>query len=89
LQLLASGEVIDLVFTDVVMPGEIDGLALSQRIKKEYPDIAIVLTSGYAKPGYPPEDGLPILRKPHRLLTLARAIRAALDAQPAAFCRRC
>jgi PAS domain S-box-containing protein len=85
LQLLAAGEVIDLVFTDVVMPGELDGLALSKRIKEEYPDVAIVLTSGYAKAGHPLEAGLPILRKPYQLQTLAHAIRAALDAQPAAF----
>jgi PAS domain S-box-containing protein len=85
LQLLASGEVIDLVFTDIVMPGGLDGLALSQRIKEEYPDVAIVMTSGYAKAGQPLEAGLPILRKPYQLQTLARTIRAALDAQPAAF----
>ncbi len=35
LAMLASGAAVDLVFSDVVMPGEIDGLALAQRIKEQ------------------------------------------------------
>jgi CheY-like chemotaxis protein len=83
LQLLAADDAIDLVFTDVVMPGELDGLALARRVKQEYPDVAILLTSGYAKAWPTREAGLPILRKPYKLQSLARAIRAALDTQPA------
>jgi len=79
LQFLASGEAVDLVFTDVVMPGELDGVALARRVKEEYPDTAVLLTSGYAKAADPPEVGFPILRKPYQLPTLARAIRNALD----------
>jgi two-component system NtrC family sensor kinase len=82
LELLASGEAIDLVFTDVVMPGELDGLALARRVKAEYPDIAVLLTSGYAKALHTMEAGLPLVRKPYQLQTLARAIREALDTQP-------
>jgi CheY-like chemotaxis protein len=85
LRLLASDAAIDLVFTDIVMPGELDGLGLARRIKEEYPDVAIVLTSGYAKAGDGPAARPPILRKPYQLQTLARVIRAALDVQPAAF----
>jgi PAS domain S-box-containing protein len=85
LQLLASGEAIDLVFSDVVMPGEVDGLRLAQRIRKEYPDIAVLLTSGYARAANTLEAGFPILRKPYQLATLARAVRGALDRQPAAL----
>jgi CheY-like chemotaxis protein len=82
LELLASGEAIDLVFTDVIMPGELDGLALARRIKEEYPDVALLLTSGYAKALHTLEAGLPLIRKPYQLQTLARAIREALDSQP-------
>jgi PAS domain S-box-containing protein len=82
-QLLESGEAIDLVFTDIVMPGELDGLALAYRIKEEYPDIAVLLTSGYAKAANTLEAGFPVLHKPYQLPTLAEAIRRALDAERA------
>ena len=82
LELLASGEAIDLVFSDVVMPGALDGFNLARDIKKLYPDIAVLLTSGYAKAWHTLEAGLPILRKPYQLQTLARAVREALDGEP-------
>jgi CheY-like chemotaxis protein len=82
LQLLQSGEAIDLMFSDIVMPGTVDGLALARRVKGEYPDIAVLLTSGYAKAVNAREAGFTVLRKPYQLPTLARAIRDALDAEP-------
>jgi CheY-like chemotaxis protein len=85
LQLLASGDAVDLVFTDIIMPGELDGMALARQLKKEYPDIAVLLTSGYAKALHTLEGGLPLIRKPYQLQTLARAIREALDSQPTRF----
>jgi PAS domain S-box-containing protein len=83
LDLLASGEPVDLVFTDVVIPGELDGLALAHRVKEKYPDIAVLLTSGYARAANTLETGFPIVRKPYQLSTLARAIREVLDTQRA------
>jgi signal transduction histidine kinase len=85
LALLESGEPIDLVFTDIVMPGELDGVALAQCVRQEYPDVAVLLTSGYARAANLLEIGLPILRKPYQLATLARAIRDALDRQSVAL----
>ncbi len=83
LQLLQSGEAVDLVFSDIIMPGELDGMALARQVKEEYPDVAVLLTSGYAKAANAQESGFRILRKPYKLATLARAIRNALDAEPA------
>ena len=85
LQLLGSGEAVDLVFTDVVMPGELDGVALARRIKEDYPDVAVLLSTGYARAANTLETGFPVLRKPYQLPTLARAVRDALDRQPAAL----
>jgi PAS domain S-box-containing protein len=83
LQLLQAGEAVDLVFSDIIMPGELDGMALARQVKEEYPDIAVLLTSGYAKAVNTLEANFPILRKPYQLATLARAIRDALDIEPA------
>jgi PAS domain S-box-containing protein len=78
LQLLEAGEPIDVVFTDIVMPGELDGMALAQRIRQDYPGIAVLLTSGYAGTANTLAAAFPVLRKPYQLPTLARAIRDAL-----------
>jgi CheY-like chemotaxis protein len=65
------------------MQGELDGLALAHRVRAEYPDVAVLLTSGYAKALSTVEAGFPVLRKPYQLAILARAIREALDKQSA------
>ena len=80
LDLLAEGESVDLVFSDVVMPGEMDGLALARRIRTDYPHIPVLLTTGYAKAASQAR-GFPILRKPYRLTNLSRAIRDAIETQ--------
>lgn len=67
---------IDALFTDLVLPGTLDGLALADHVAQRFPDIKILLTSGYAedilsKVGQKlPYD---ILRKPYRQKDLATA----------------
>jgi PAS domain S-box-containing protein len=80
LDLLAEGHAVDLVFSDIVMPGEMDGLALARRIRTEYPHIPVLLTTGYAKAAGQAK-GFPILRKPYRLTNLSRAIRDAIESK--------
>ncbi|HET7804956.1 MAG TPA: PAS domain S-box protein [Pseudolabrys sp.] len=82
LNLLATGTPVDLVFTDVMLPGDLDGMALAQAIGKKHPRVAVLLTSGYAKV-LAGRHGLPILRKPYQVSALAQAIRATLDPHPA------
>jgi len=77
LKTLASGQPIDLVFTDVMLPGDIDGLALAKTIRAHYPQIPVLLTSGYAK-ALAARHGLPILRKPYQISALGVAIREGL-----------
>lgn len=81
LNLLATGMPIDLVFTDVMLPGDIDGVALAQAISNKHPCVPVLLTSGYAK-ALAGRHGLPILRKPYQLSALAEAIRSTLDPRP-------
>jgi signal transduction histidine kinase/ActR/RegA family two-component response regulator len=80
LHALEEGEPVDLVFSDVVMPGKLDGIGLARRIHRDYPEVRVLLTSGYAAAANLAERGFPILRKPYRLNTLGRAVREALDA---------
>ena len=79
LGILAGGEAIDLVFSDIVMPGELDGIGLARRIGGEYPAIRVLLSTGYADAASAAGPGFPVLRKPYRLSALAQALRDALD----------
>jgi PAS domain S-box-containing protein len=82
LDLLASGARFDLVFTDVMLPGEFDGLALAGILAERYPSLPVLLTSGYAK-ALTEQHGLPIVRKPYQMATLAGAVRDALQRERA------
>lgn len=82
LDVLASGTPIDLMFSDVVMPGGINGRELARRARQLRPRLRILLTSGYTEKavaggGNPME--LSILSKPYGRQQLASAIRTALD----------
>lgn len=77
---------IDLVLTDVVMPGRLDGIALAKIIQQRWPRTGVILTSGFVDTkqnggaaALPP--GIVFMRKPARYADLARALRVALDAQ--------
>ncbi|MEO8669653.1 MAG: response regulator [Bauldia sp.] len=50
MEILESRPDIGVVFTDVNMPGSMDGLALAQRVRQHWPSIRVVITSGRAPP---------------------------------------
>ena len=66
-------EPFDILFTDIVMPGGIDGMALARQAQLRYPHLRIMLTSGYAK-GLSGEEHLPgkLVNKPYRKKDLAQ-----------------
>jgi two-component system, NtrC family, sensor kinase len=77
---LRGGEKIDLIFSDVVMPGEMNGIALAQAVQNRCPGIPVLLTSGYSDVVQAATGAqFPILRKPFQLPALAKAIREALE----------
>jgi PAS domain S-box-containing protein len=80
LEILAGSQQINVIFSDVVLPGEIDGLLLARTVKARYPDIPIVLTTGYTRV-FEAEPEFPVLRKPYQISALGRIIREALDAR--------
>ncbi len=82
IEIIRSGEQVDLVFSDIVMPGGVSGFDLAEWVSKHNETIPIVLTTGYtdqlqARAG---EAGsrYPILRKPYSREELANEIAKAL-----------
>ncbi len=78
LEVLASRQDIRLVFSDVVLPGQTDGLALARTVNDRYPRIPVVLTTGYAKI-FDTDSEFPVLRKPYQMSALGRVIQEALN----------
>ena len=66
------------VFSDVVLPGQIDGLALARTVSDHYPRIPVVLTTGYTKV-FETDPEFPVLRKPYQISALGRVIHQALN----------
>ncbi len=79
LALLEKDNAVDLVFSDIVMPGEMDGIALAEEIRRRFPELPVLLTSGYSNAAQRAEALYPILRKPYELSGLAGAVKSALE----------
>jgi CheY-like chemotaxis protein len=79
IEIFASGEPVDGVFTDVQMPGAMDGLMLARWVRKHHPDIEVLVTSGKVDSaslaGLVAHDAF--FPKPYRLETVAARIRAS------------
>ena len=73
----------DLVMSDVVMPGKVDGMMLAGIVRERWPGLWIMLTTGYsdavADDLEEREPAFSILRKPYRKAELARSLRLALE----------
>jgi len=78
---LANGRGIDIVFSDVMMPGGMNGLELAREIRTRNLDVPVLLTSGYAEAvkRSAETEGVQILAKPYRLEELAAALKTALE----------
>jgi len=80
-QLLDRGEVPQVVFSDIVMPGKINGIDLAGIVRRRYPNIPVVLATGYTEQqaGIP---GVQVLAKPYpieRLVSLLAAAQGKAD----------
>jgi CheY-like chemotaxis protein len=83
LAIVAAGEPFDLLFTDVIMPGKMNGRQLADEILKTRPDLRVVYTSGYTENAIIHhgrlDSGVLLLAKPYRKTDLAGILRKALD----------
>jgi signal transduction histidine kinase/ActR/RegA family two-component response regulator len=79
LQTLQAGAVFDVVLSDIVMPGNLDGLMLARKLRQDSPLLPVVLMSGYSKAAAS-ADEFTVLRKPCEPVELLKALRAAMVA---------
>ncbi|WP_404404606.1 PAS domain S-box protein [Pelagibacterium halotolerans] len=82
LAVLAANPDVDLLFSDLVMPGGMSGYELCNKARALYPNVRALLTSGYAeeltRSDALAEAHLKVLRKPYRMADLAEAVAGAL-----------
>ena len=73
---LANGRKVDLVFSDVMMPGGMNGVELARELRARRSDIPVLLTSGYAEAAKlgTNQEGLRVLPKPYGIKELASAL---------------
>jgi PAS domain S-box-containing protein len=65
---------VDLVLSDIVMPGKLDGLGLARAIQEKHPRLPILLASGYSEAAQNARAEFPILRKPYQIHELNEAL---------------
>ena len=83
LEILAQHKEIDCLFTDVVMPGGINGYELAQRAYENKPTLKVLITSGFTSKTISQNGHIffstRLLSKPYRKADLAQHIRLTLD----------
>lgn len=80
IRLLEADEEIRLVFTDIDMPGSMDGLRLAAVVRNRWPPVNIIITSGKQRPdnGSLPERGL-FMSKPYGSASVIKTIESMLS----------
>ena len=80
LERLAGGERPKLVLSDVIMPGGISGIELARKIRARFPELPILLITGYSEQASN-GHGFPVLQKPYEMNALAGAISEVLKTE--------
>ncbi|MBE0506245.1 MAG: PAS domain S-box protein [Marinospirillum sp.] len=83
LAVIKAGKAVDLLFTDVIMPGALNGLQLAEAVRQLKPELPVVFTSGFTADAFPHPAGqeLPekLLIKPYKRQDLLEAIASKLE----------
>lgn len=82
LAVLTSGPAVDLVISDVRLPGDLDGFALGRRIQADWPEVKFIATSGVVRSAEDDEIGGPLLLKPYSRRDLLNRVETALHGRP-------
>ena len=82
LSVLEKDAAVDVVFSDVVMPGDMNGVQLAQTVRGRYPHLAVVLATGYSETLAEGQGDVvaEVLSKPYRLHDMVAALERALTA---------
>jgi two-component system, NtrC family, sensor kinase len=81
LDIIEHEDRIDLVFSDILMPGGMNGLQLADAVRRRFPDVTVLLTTGYSSSAQDAvRRGFEVLQKPYDLAGLERALRQARSA---------
>jgi len=81
LEWLETGQPIDVLFTDVVMPGRMTGMDLAAWCREQRPALPVVVATGYSTQA---TEEVAVLRKPYDLSTLQQALAQAVAHWPGA-----
>lgn len=81
IDLLEAGPEIDLVFTDIRMPGSMDGLDLAHWVHDHRPELSVILTSGDVHRSELADESGPFIAKPYDLQSVASYIAALARAK--------
>jgi CheY-like chemotaxis protein len=82
IDMVSHAEHVDVVFSDVRMPGELDGVGLARWMKAHRPGLPVLLTSGYAGSSWPASElgqEVRLLPKPYTQAQVLRHIRRLLN----------
>lgn len=77
LEQLSGGNRPKLIFSDIVMPGGISGIELARKVRDRFPELPILLTTGYSEQ-VGGTHGFPVLQKPYQMDALAHALGSVL-----------
>ena len=83
LKMIDCGLTFDLLFTDIVMPGDLNGVQLAREVRRRTPGIGVLLTTGWSDKALDEvgnRDAFDLIAKPYRRPDLARKLREVLDA---------
>jgi CheY-like chemotaxis protein len=76
LAILNSRTRIDILFTDIIMPNGMNGIALAREARRLQPDIRVLLASGYTRDRVEAEEGMAFIAKPYQMPELAWQLEA-------------
>jgi len=83
LQVMSENPAVDMVFTDLIMPGKMNGVMLAREARKMQPNVKILLTTGYADADMQRTDDkgveFDVIHKPYGRAELARKVRIILN----------